>query len=44
MDLSQGLEQGEIVVCPDFGVESEVITIDPGQIASAPEVKDNCAE
>jgi len=42
--LDEGTEVGEIVVCPDCGVELEVISLDPLQLALAPEVEEDWGE
>jgi len=42
--LGAGLEEGEIVVCPDCGVELEVTSINPLQLDLAPEVEEDWGE
>jgi alpha-aminoadipate carrier protein LysW len=34
----------EIVVCPECGVELEVISVDPPELAVAPEVEEDWGE
>jgi alpha-aminoadipate carrier protein LysW len=42
--FSTTLEQSEIVVCPDCGIELEVISIDPVRLEMAPEVEEDWGE
>jgi len=35
---------GEIVVCPECGVELEVVNLDPPTVALAPEVEEDWGE
>lgn len=44
LDLASDLELGEIVVCPDCGVELEVVGLDPVALALAPEVEEDWGE
>ena len=44
IELGEDLEVGEIVVCPDCGVELEVVGIDPVDFALAPEVEEDWGE
>ena len=44
IELSDDLEQGEIVVCPDCGVELEVLAVDPVKFELAPEVEEDWGE
>ena len=39
-----GVEQGEIVVCPDCGVELEVLSADPLNLGLAPEEGEDWGE
>ncbi|MBL8152099.1 MAG: lysine biosynthesis protein LysW [Blastocatellia bacterium] len=41
---SINLVVGEIVPCPDCGVELEVLSIDPIEVALAPEVEEDWGE
>jgi alpha-aminoadipate carrier protein LysW len=42
--LSPSMEVGEIVVCPDCGVELEVTGVNPVTLAMAPEVEEDWGE
>jgi alpha-aminoadipate carrier protein LysW len=42
--LDTGIEEGEIIVCPDCGTEFEVIGLDPVEIEEAPEVEEDWGE
>ena len=42
--LKPGTVRGEIVVCPDCGVELEVLEIDPPKLAMAPEEEEDWGE
>lgn len=44
LDLAPDVELGEIVVCPDCGVEWEVMSTDPITIELAPEVEEDWGE
>ena len=44
LDLAADLEVGEIVVCPDCGVELEVMSLEPVALAVAPEVEEDWGE
>lgn len=44
LELDDDVEVGEIVVCPDCGVELEVVGLDPVQFALAPEVEEDWGE
>lgn len=44
LDLAPDVEVGEIVVCPDCGVELEVISLDPISLELAPEVEEDWGE
>ncbi len=44
LGLDEGVEEGEIVVCPDCGVELEVMGVDPISIQLAPEVEEDWGE
>jgi alpha-aminoadipate carrier protein LysW len=44
LDLADDLEVGEIVVCPDCGVELEVMSLDPVALEVAPEVEEDWGE
>jgi alpha-aminoadipate carrier protein LysW len=36
--------QNELIVCPDCGVELEIISLDPLQVELAPEVEEDWGE
>jgi alpha-aminoadipate carrier protein LysW len=42
--LSADVVEGEIIVCPDCAVELEVISVDPAELALAPEVGEDWGE
>jgi alpha-aminoadipate carrier protein LysW len=42
--LAADTVESEIVVCPDCGAELEVISIDPPELALAPEVEEDWGE
>ena len=42
--LDPDVEVAEIVVCPDCGVELEVMSLDPTTLALAPEVEEDWGE
>ena len=42
--LAADVEIGEIVICPDCGVEWEVMSVDPVTIELAPEVEEDWGE
>jgi alpha-aminoadipate carrier protein LysW len=44
LDLTPDVEEGEIVVCPDCGVELEVMSLDPITLELAPEVEEDWGE
>jgi len=44
LKLNADLHQGEIVVCPDCGVELEVVSLDPVSLELAPEVEEDWGE
>jgi alpha-aminoadipate carrier protein LysW len=44
LDLAPGVEAGEIVVCPDCGVELEVLSVNPVELDLAPEVEEDWGE
>jgi alpha-aminoadipate carrier protein LysW len=44
LDLAADVEIGEIVICPDCGVEWEVMSVDPITIELAPEVEEDWGE
>jgi alpha-aminoadipate carrier protein LysW len=44
LELAPDVEEGEIIVCPDCGVEWEVMSVDPVTIELAPEVEEDWGE
>ena len=44
LNLAADVEVGEIVVCPDCGVELEVTSVDPITVEEAPEVEEDWGE
>jgi alpha-aminoadipate carrier protein LysW len=44
LDLESGLEEGEIIVCPDCGAELEVLGLQPLTLELAPEVEEDWGE
>ncbi len=44
LELDADVEEGEIVVCPDCGVELEVVSIEPLTLELAPEVEEDWGE
>jgi alpha-aminoadipate carrier protein LysW len=44
LELAPDVEEGEIIVCPDCGVELEVLTVDPVTLDLAPEVEEDWGE
>lgn len=44
VELPADVEVGEILVCPDCGVELEVVGLDPVAVDLAPEVEEDWGE
>ncbi len=44
VELTEGTEVGEILVCPDCGVDLEVVSIDPAQVQLAPMEQEDWGE
>lgn len=44
IELADDVELGEIVVCPDCGVEWEVVSLDPISLELAPEEEEDWGE
>jgi alpha-aminoadipate carrier protein LysW len=42
--LSADAVEGEIIVCPDCAAELEVVSVDPPELALAPEVGEDWGE
>jgi alpha-aminoadipate/glutamate carrier protein LysW len=39
-----GTEEGEIIVCPDCGIDLEVISLSPAEVAMAPMEQEDWGE
>jgi alpha-aminoadipate/glutamate carrier protein LysW len=44
LTLNNDLIEGEIVPCPDCGAELEVISVEPLELALAPEIEEDWGE
>lgn len=44
LELVADVEEGEIIVCPDCGVELEVVSLEPVTLELAPEVEEDWGE
>lgn len=44
ISLSESVEEGEIIVCPDCGVDLEVTALEPAQVALAPMEEEDWGE
>ncbi|WP_081752489.1 lysine biosynthesis protein LysW [Kallotenue papyrolyticum] len=44
LTLNDDLVEGEIVPCPDCGVELEVVAVEPLELAPAPEIEEDWGE
>ncbi len=44
VELPEGTVQGELITCPDCGVELEVISLDPPQVEEAPQEEEDWGE
>lgn len=44
ISLNTDTVEGEIVTCPDCGVELEVVSVNPPELALAPEVGEDWGE
>jgi len=44
LKIEETVQQGEIIVCPDCGVELEVVGLDPVTLELAPEVEEDWGE
>ena len=42
--LAEGTEVGEIIVCPDCGVDLEVVALEPAKVQLAPMEEEDCGE
>jgi len=44
LELAADVEEGEIIVCPDCGVELEMVSLEPLTLELAPEVEEDWGE
>ena len=44
IEIPEGTEQGEIIECPECGSELEVISVEPIELAQAPEEEEDWGE
>lgn len=44
INLNQGTEVGEIIVCPDCGVDLEVTSVNPAEVQLAPMEEEDWGE
>ncbi|MDP9309349.1 MAG: lysine biosynthesis protein LysW [Chloroflexota bacterium] len=44
LNLEPTLIEGELVPCPDCGAELEVVSVDPLELALAPEIEEDWGE
>jgi alpha-aminoadipate carrier protein LysW len=44
LTLNDDLIEGEIVPCPDCGAELEVVSVEPLELALAPEIEEDWGE
>ena len=44
LNLDATLIEGELVPCPDCGAELEVVSVDPLELALAPEIEEDWGE
>lgn len=44
VELPADTVEGEIIICPDCGAELEVVSLDPPEVALAPEVGEDWGE
>jgi alpha-aminoadipate carrier protein LysW len=44
ISLQKGAEVGEIIVCPDCGVDLEVLSVNPAEVALAPMEEEDWGE
>jgi alpha-aminoadipate carrier protein LysW len=44
VELAEGTEVGEIVQCPDCGLDLEVVSVDPPELAPAPQEEEDWGE
>jgi len=44
VSLPEDAEEGEIIECPDCGAELEILSLDPPEVAEAPEEEEDWGE
>jgi alpha-aminoadipate/glutamate carrier protein LysW len=44
IELAENTETGEIIVCPDCGIDLEVVSLDPAQVEPAPMEQEDWGE
>jgi alpha-aminoadipate carrier protein LysW len=44
MTLEEGTERGEIIVCPDCGVDLEILALEPATVQLAPMEEEDWGE
>ena len=44
VELEQDTVEGELITCPDCGVELEVVNLDPVELAEAPQEEEDWGE
>jgi alpha-aminoadipate/glutamate carrier protein LysW len=44
LTLGPNVEESEIIICPDCGIELEVISVNPVELEMAPEVEEDWGE
>jgi alpha-aminoadipate carrier protein LysW len=44
LTLPNGVMENELIACPDCGAELEVISLDPVEVALAPDVEEDWGE
>ena len=44
IELATGTEVGEIIQCPDCGLDLEVLSVDPAELAPAPKEEEDWGE
>ena len=44
VELAEDAEDGEIISCPDCGVELEIVSVDPVELALAPTEEEDWGE
>lgn len=44
VELPEGTLSGELIECPDCGAELEVVSVDPAELAEAPQEEEDWGE